>query len=160
MEQKRHRPERPIPPIRKKRPGINLPPVLLFLLKGYLVIAFIFLAVEYGILGNIGLGMLLITVTAFSMLFGIGYFLLVDASPKVDQRKFEIPLVILIFVKTCLVIYFVGLAVAFGVISEWLGSFLMSGIAAAVTVFGALNYVFDVFKWTTVEYRKRRASGM
>ncbi len=122
---------------------LAFPPAFKLLLRGYMVIAFIFLMARFEIITHIPFLIFLITIVSVSMVFGIGCMLVMTGKP-VRASKFDIPGTVLFFVKGILVLYFVSLLAEFGLLPERITSLLMLGLAAIMVLAGVASYIFEV----------------
>jgi hypothetical protein len=119
------------------------PPALKLLLRGYMIIAFIFLMAHFEIITHVSFLIFLITVVSISMVFGIGYMLVMTGRP-VRASKFDLPNTVLFFVKGILVLYFVSLLAEFGILPARITSIIMIGVAGIMVLIGVASYVFEV----------------
>jgi len=130
------------PPKIKKFP---FPPVVKLLVRGYLIISFI-LAMEYfGIINDVALIIFLVTMVSISMIFGVGYLLVVKTGP-VRHCSFDIPNTVLFFVKGMLVLFFVSLLAEFAILPVGIVSLAMLMIAGILVSAGVVSYIFEVFE--------------
>ena len=121
------------PPKIKKFP---FPPVVKLLVRGYLIISFI-LAMEYfGIINDVALIIFLVTMVSISMIFGVGYLLVVKTGP-VRHCSFDIP---------NLVLFFVSLLAEFAILPVGIVSLAMLMIAGILVSAGVVSYIFEVFE--------------
>ena len=134
---------------------VPFPPVLKLLVRGYIIIGFL-LALEFlGVFTNIGIIILLVTVTSISMVFGVGY-LLVMASRPVRASSFGIPNTVLMFAKGSMVMYFVSLLAQFGIMPRPITSLLILAIASILMLVGVLSYVYEVIQRSRPLPKRRR----
>ena len=129
----------------QKTKKLKFPPVLKLLIRGYIIIGFLLAVEMLGIFTNIGILIFLITVTSISMVFGIGYLLVMRSRP-VRATSSDIPNTVLFFVKGILVIYFVSLLAEFGILPIQITSILIFLIVSILMVIGVLSYVYEVLQ--------------
>lgn len=128
-----------------KTKKIFLPPVIKLLLRGYIIMAFI-LAIEYfKIITDIGLIIFLVTIISISMVFGVGYLLVMKSRP-VRSVGFDIPNTVLFFVKGIMVLYFVSMLAQFTILPERITSLLMLVIAGILVLVGVASYIYEVLE--------------
>jgi hypothetical protein len=124
---------------------IPFPPVLKLLFRGYLIMGFI-LAMEWlGIITDIGLIIFLVTVVSISMVFGVGYLLVMKTRP-VRTTGFDIPNTVLFFVKGIMVLFFVSMLAEFDILPDRITSLLMLIIAGILVLAGVLSYLYEVLE--------------
>jgi len=140
-------------PVQKKK--YMFPPVLKLLVRGYIIIGFLLAVEMLGIFTNIGILVFLITITSISMVFGIGYLLVMRSRP-VRATKFDIPNTVLFFVKGMMMIYFVSLLAQFGILPVQITSILMFVIASILMLIGVLSYIYEVLQRSRPLPKKRK----
>ena len=136
---------------------IKFPPVLKLLIRGYIIIGFLLAVEMLGIFTNIGILVFLITITSISMVFGIGYLLVMRSRP-VRATSFDIPNTVLFFVKGILVIYFVSLLAEFDILPIQITSIIIFVMAGILILIGVLSYVYEVLHRSRPLPKKRRVS--
>lgn len=129
----------------KKPRKIMFPPVLKLLVRGYIIIGFLLAVEMLGIYTNIGVLVFLITVTSISMVFGIGYLLVMRSRP-VRATNLDIPNTVLFFVKGIISIYFVTLLAEFGILPSRITSALIFIIVGVLMLAGVIGYIYEVFE--------------
>ena len=142
-------------PVKKKK--YMFPPVLKLLIRGYIIIGFLLAVEMLGIFTNIGILVFLITITSISMVFGIGYLLVMRSRP-VRATSFDIPNTVLFFVKGILVIYFVSLLAEFDILPIQITSIIIFVMAGILILIGVLSYVYEVLHRSRPLPKKRRVS--
>ncbi len=130
-------------PVRPKK--MKFPPVLKLLVRGYIIIGFLLAIEMLGIFRNIGILVFLITITSISMVFGIGYLLVMRNRP-VRATSFDIPNTVLFFVKGMMVIYFVSLLTQFDMLPAQITSILIFIMASTLMLVGVLSYIYEVLQ--------------
>ena len=128
-----------------KNKKIMFPPVFKLLVRGYIIIGFLLAVEMLGIFTNIGILVFLITITSISMVFGIGYLLVMRSRP-VRATSFDIPNTVLFFVKGMLVIYFVSLLTEFNILPIQITTILIFAIACILMLIGVLSYIYEVLQ--------------
>ena len=128
-----------------KNKKMKFPPVLKLLVRGYIIIAFLLAVEMLGIFTNIGILVFLITITSISMVFGIGYLLVMRSRP-VRATSFDIPNTVLFFVKGMLVIYFISLLAEFNILPIQITTILIFVMACILMLIGVLSYIYEVLQ--------------
>ena len=128
-----------------KKKKYMFPPVLKLLIRGYIIIGFLLAVEMLGIFTNIGILVFLITVTSISMVFGIGYLLVMRSRP-VRATSNDIPNTVLFFVKGILVIYFVSLLTEFHILPIQITSIIIFVMVCILMLIGVLSYVYEVLQ--------------
>ncbi len=132
------------------------PSALKLLLRGYTIIGFIFLMAHFGIITYMPLVIFLITIVSISMVFGIGYMLVLSGKP-VRSSNFDVPNTVLFFVKGMFVLYFESLLAEFGMLPDDIISMVMFGTAGILVLAGVASYIYEVMdRSRPVAMRKRR----
>ena len=139
----------------EKSSKLKFPPVLKLLVRGYIIIGFLLAIDMFGIFTNIGILVFLITVTSISMVFGIGYLLVMRSRP-VRATSFDIPNTVLFFVKGMMIIYFVSLLAQFGILPFQITSILIFMIVSILMLVGVLSYVYEVLQRSRPLPKKRK----
>ena len=129
----------------KKPKKMKFPPVLKLLVRGYIVIGFLLMLEYFQIFTNVGIIIFLVTITSISMVFGIGYLLVMRGRP-VRAISFDIPNTVLFFVKGILVIYFVSLLTEFHILPVQITSIIIFVMAGILMLVGVLSYVYEVLQ--------------
>ena len=127
---------------RKKLP---FPPVLKLLVRGYVIIGFLLALEMFGIVKDISLIIFMVTIISVSMVFGIGYLLMIH-SRSVRSGNMDIPNTVLLFVKGGLVMYFVSLLGYFGILPIQITSLLITVTALIIMMIGVLSYLYEVIQ--------------
>jgi hypothetical protein len=60
---------------------LKFPPVVKVLVRGYIVMALIFLLEHFGMINDVSIVIFLITIVSISMIFGVGYLLITFSKP-------------------------------------------------------------------------------
>ena len=141
----------------KKSKNIKFPSVLKLLVRGYIIMGFLLALEFFGIFTDVSIIIFLVTVTSISMVFGIGYLLVMKSRP-VRATKFDIPNTVIFFVKGILVIYFVSLLAEFNILPIQITSILILIMASILMLVGVLSYVYEVLQRSRPLPRKRRTS--
>ena len=141
----------------KKSKKMKFPPVLKLLVRGYIVIGFLLALELFEIFTNVGIIIFLVTITSISMVFGIGYLLVMRSRP-VRAISFDIPNTVLFFVKGILVIYFVSLLAEFHILPIQITSIIILIMAGILMLVGVLSYVYEVLHRSRPLPKKRRVS--
>ena len=128
-----------------KNKKIMFPPVLKLLIRGYIIIGFLLAVEMLGIFTNIGIIIFLITITSISMVFGIGYLLVMRNRP-VRATSFDIPNTVIFFVKGILVIYFVSLLAEFRILPIQITSIIIFAMTGILMLIGVLSYVYEILQ--------------
>ena len=137
-----------------KKKKYMFPPVLKLLIRGYIIIGFLLAVEMLGIFTNIGILVFLITVTSISMVFGIGYLLVMRSRP-VRATSSDIPNTVLFFVKGILVIYFVSLLAEFRILPIQITSIIIFVMAGILMLVGVLSYIYEVLQRSRPLPKKR-----
>ncbi len=145
-----------MPVRREKVSKIKFPPVLKLLVRGYIIIGFLLTLEYFQIFTNIGIIIFLVTITSISMVFGVGYLLIIKSRP-VRATKFDIPNTVLFFVKGILVIYFVSLLAEFDILPIQITSIIIFAMAGILMLVGVLSYVYEVMQRSRPLPKRRSA---
>jgi hypothetical protein len=129
----------------EKNKKMRFPPVVKLLVRGYIIIGFLLILESTGIFTNIGVIIFLVTITSISMVFGIGYLLVMRSRP-VRASNMDIPNTVLLFVKGILMIYFVSLLTQFNILPARITSVLIFIMAGSLMIIGVLSYIFEVMQ--------------
>jgi len=130
---------------RNRNRKMAFPPVLKLLLRGYIVMAFVLAMWHFNVITHIPFIIFLVTVVSISMVFGVGYLLVMDSRP-IRASTFDIPNTVLFFVKGIMVLYFVSLIGQFELLPERMTSMLMLAISTILVVAGVASYLWEVFE--------------
>jgi hypothetical protein len=142
---------------KKQTKKMPFPPVLKLLLRGYIIMGFI-LAMEWlGIISDISLIIFLVSVVSISMVFGVGYLLVMKTRP-IRTTGFDIPNTVLFFVKGIMVLFFVSMLAQFGILPDRITSILMLIIAGILVLAGVLSYLYEVLERSRPLSKRRPAS--
>ena len=128
---------------RRNRRKIPIPPALKLLVRGYMIIVFIFLLDFFGVLNHLGVIIFSITIMSISMMFGVSYLLMMSSRP-VRKNPADIPVTLLFFAAGSLAMYFVSLAAEFGVIMEEFAAIALAAMAMVMVTVGVASYIFEV----------------
>ena len=145
-----------MPVRREKVSKIKFPPVLKLLVRGYIIIGFLLTLEYFQIFTNIGIIIFLVTITSISMVFGVGYLLIIKSRP-VRATKFDIPNTVLFFVKGILVIYFVSLLAEFDILPIQITSIIIFAMAGILMLVVVLSYVYEVMQRSRTLPKRRSA---
>lgn len=130
---------------KKQMKKMPFPPVLKMLLRGYLIMSFI-LAMEWvGIITDIGMIIFLVSVVSITMVFGVGYLLVMRTRP-IRSTNFDIPNTVLFFVKGIMVLFFVSMLAQFDILPDRITSILLLIIAGILALAGMLSYLYEVME--------------
>jgi hypothetical protein len=142
---------------KKQTKKMSFPPVLKLLFRGYIIMAFI-LGMEWvGIITDIGLIIFLVSIVSISMVFGVGYLLVMKTRP-VRTTGFDIPNTVLFFVKGLMVLFFVSLLAEFDILPDRITSILMLIIAGILVLAGVLSYLYEVLERSRPLSKRRPVS--
>lgn len=147
-----------MPVRREKSKIIKFPPVLKLLFRGYIVIGFLLALEFFEIFTNVGIIVFLVTITSISMVFGIGYLLVMRSRP-VRAISFDIPNTVLFFVKGILIIYFVSLLAEFHILPIQITSIIIFIMAGILMLVGVLSYVYEVLQRSRPLPKRKVARG-
>lgn len=134
---------------------IKFPPVLKLLIRGYIIIGFLLAVEMLGIFTNIGILVFLITITSISMVFGIGYLLVMRSRP-VRATNDDIPNTVLFFVKGIMIIYFVSLLAQFAILPVQITSIVILLIVSILMVAGVMSYIYEVIQRSRPLQKRRK----
>lgn len=126
-----------------KRKKLPFPPVLKLLVRGYVIIGFLLALEMFGVIKSVSLVIFMVTIISVSMVFGVGYLLMIHSRP-VRTGNMDIPNTVLLFVKGGLVIYFVSLLGHFGILPIRITSLLITVTALIIMMIGVLSYLYEV----------------
>lgn len=129
----------------KKSSKMKFPPVMKLLVRGYIIIGFLLVVEMLGFFTNIGILVFLITITSISMVFGVGYLLIMKSRP-VRASNMDIPNTVLLFVKGILMIYFISLLTQFNILPVRITSVLIFLMVSIIMLIGVLSYVYEVLQ--------------
>ena len=132
---------------KNKKRRMPFPPALKLFLRGYMIIAFILIMAHYEVISHVPSLIFLVTVVSISMVFGVGYMLVMTGRP-VRASNFNVPGTALFFVKGIMVLYFVSLLAEHGILPERITSLLMLGIAGILVLAGVASYLYEVLDRT------------
>ncbi|MBA3046460.1 MAG: hypothetical protein KKH41_02815 [Candidatus Thermoplasmatota archaeon] len=121
------------------------PPVFKLLIRGYAIIAFILAMAYFNAITYIPLLIFLISTVSISMVFGMGYLLVMRTRP-VRTSRFTIPNTVLFFVKGMMVLYFISMLAEFRILPDRITSYLILGLAGIMVLVGVGSYVLEVFE--------------
>jgi hypothetical protein len=128
---------------KRQRKRMPFPPVLKLLVRGYLIIGFILALESFGIVDNVSLIIFTVTIVSISMVFGVGYLLLIHSRP-VRQGNIDIPNTVLLFVKGGLVMYFVSLLGHFSILPLPITSLIITGTSLVLVLICVVSYLYEV----------------
>jgi len=131
----------------EKKPNQKMPfpPVLKLLFRGYIIMGFILAMEFFGIITDVGLIIYLVTMVSISMVFGVGYLLVMRTGP-VRSTGFTVPNTVLFFVKGIMVLFFISMLAQFNILPDRITSILMLAIAGMLTLVGVMSYIYEVLE--------------
>jgi hypothetical protein len=110
-----------------------------------------------GIISDISLIIFLVSVVSISMVFGVGYLLVMKTRP-IRTTGFDIPNTVLFFVKGIMVLFFVSMLAQFGILPDRITSILMLIIAGILVLAGVLSYLYEVLERSRPLSKRRPSS--
>lgn len=141
----------------KQTKKLPFPPVLKLLFRGYIIMAFILAMEWFGIITDIALIIFLVSIVSISMVFGVGYLLVMKTRP-IRTTGFDIPNTVLFFVKGIMVLFFISMLAEFGILPDRITSVLMLIIAGILVLAGVLSYLYEVLERSRPLSKRRPVS--